>query len=134
MHLKVAMGCIFFSESTHFLATPVFKDQAGVNCFRRGGAKILSASIVMQEWQASTRLREAVREFPFSELAIVSLIPLSQQMGACFCTWHHFSLETLSINTTHKVNALGFISLVGKIDFSYLQLGQILFHGIVSQV
>lgn len=128
----------FFSESTHFLATPVFKERAGGNCFRRGGAKILSASIVMQEWQkeASPRQAQRGRESLFSEHAIVGLIPLSQQMRACFCTWDHFSLETLyhSINTTCTVNALGFISLVGKIDFSPLQLGQMLVHGIASQV
>lgn len=45
--------CFFFSESTHFLSTPVFKEQAGVNSFRREGAKILTDSVMMQEWLGS---------------------------------------------------------------------------------
>lgn len=37
----------FFSESTHFLSTPVVKEQAEVNCFRGGAAKILSDSVML---------------------------------------------------------------------------------------
>lgn len=48
----------FFSESTHFLSTPVVKEQAEVNRFRRGGAQILRDSVTMPLWQkeASTRV------------------------------------------------------------------------------
>ena len=65
-------GCgvfYFFSESTRFLSTPVFMEQAGVNCFRIEGAKILTDSVMMQEWPeaASTRLRET-EDSPFLNL------------------------------------------------------------------
>ena len=66
MHLKVALGYIyvyFFSKSTHFLSTPVVKEQAEADYFRRGGAKIQSDSVMMQEQQkeTATRPRETQR-------------------------------------------------------------------------